>query len=366
MLWDEEIRNQRKNKRNRNKIKCKVGKYKIYKIVINIYLTIFYRESKMKMKMNENDLQNVENYNKIIFDNEDEIYSRYTNIIIQYLLLGTEKIKNHNAEYVKYILIKGLFTISYVFKMLFMYSCNLQLTYHHCQKSYSYYIEFIGQIGDDAVTYLQLNSKDAALFVYKKTIFDISDEIKKKYTENDANEKKNKNISIMIDIYNKLIETEIMNLSAEQLKNTEFINRIYTSVGRVNSKLCKLYYCCSNGDSEATIEGMGGGDKNDNESNKTNIFFKKIVYIKNFCDIIVLKKTASNSNATSADNCNGVDYYKDYIKLIEYYIKKIRKINHLPNDFELELVSKSFSEQFEEKIRSHNVSKVINWIFSSH
>lgn len=311
------------------------------------------------MKMNENELQTIENYNKIITDNEDEIYSRYTNIIIQYLLLGVEKIKNHNSEYVKYILIKGLFTISHVFKMLLMYTCNLQLTYHHCQKSYSYYIEFIGQIGDDAVTYLQLNSKDAALFVYKKTIFVISDEIKKKYIENDVNEQKNKTVSIMVDIYNKLIETEIMHLTADQLKNTEFINRIYTSVGCVNSKLCKLYYYYSSGN-----ENEGG----ENESSKSNIFFKKIVYIKQFCDIIILKKTTNaTTNAINTDNGNGgIDYYKDYIKMIEYYSKKIRKINNLPNEFELELISKSFSERFEEKIKSYNVSKFINWIFSPH
>jgi len=312
------------------------------------------------MKMNENELQKIENYNKVILDNEDEIYSRYTNIIIQYLLLGIEKIKNHDAEYVKYILIKGLFTISYVFKMLLMYTCNLQLTYHHCQKSYSYYIEFIGQIGDDAVTYLQLNSKDAALFVYKKTIFDISDEIKKKYTEHDVNEKKNKNVSIMIDIYNKVIETEITHLNSEQLKNTEFINKIYTSVGRVNSKLCKLYYSSgksekSEGNEKTTNELVNGGD------NESSTFFKKIVYIKKFCDIIVLKKTSNNNVITNVDN--GVDYYKDYIKMIEYFTKKIRKINDLPVAFEQELTRKSFSEQFEEKIKSHNVSKIINWIF---
>ena len=334
--------------------------------------------------MNENELQKIENYNKVILDNEDEIYSRYTNIIIQYLLLGIEKIKNHDAEYVKYILIKGLFTISYVFKMLLMYTCNLQLTYHHCQKSYSYYIEFIGQIGDDAVTYLQLNSKDAALFVYKKTIFDISDEIKKKYTENDFNEKKNKNVSMMVDIYNKLIETEIMNLNSEQLKNTEFINRMYTSVGRVNSKLCKLYYSNVNGNSkgnETTANELtsGGGDhgndNDDSEGSKTNTFYKKIGYIKKFCDIILLKKTSNtaivnadngNSTSSSSGSCNILDYYKDYIKMIEYFIKKIRKINDLPNAFEQELVSKSFSEQFEEKIKLHNVSKFINWIFLQH
>ena len=337
------------------------------------------------MKMNENELQTIENYNKIITDNEGEIYSRYTNIIIQYLLLGVEKIKNHNAEYVKYILIKGLFTISHVFKMLLMYTCNLQLTYHHCQKSYSYYIEFIGQIGDDAVTYLQLNSKDAALFVYKKTIFVILDEIKKKYIENDVNEQKNKTVSTMVDIYNKLIETEIMHLTSDQLKNTEFINRIYTSVGGVNSKLCKLYYYYSSGSSGSS--GCNENEGGENESSKTNIFFKKIVYIKQFCDIIILKKTSNATNTTNAtnatnttnatnatnttnaingDNGSGVDYYKDYIKMIEYYSKKIRKINNLPNEFELELISKSFSERFEEKIKSYNASKFINWIFSPH
>ena len=133
--------------------------------------------------MKNNEIQNVDNYFKVITENEVEIYTKYTNIIIQYLLLGIEKIKNHNDEYVKYILIKGLYMITYVFNILLKYTCNLDLTYHHCQKSYSYYIEFIGQIGNDAVTYLQLNSKDAALFVYKKTIFEIPEGIKKKYID---------------------------------------------------------------------------------------------------------------------------------------------------------------------------------------
>ena len=304
--------------------------------------------------MNEFDLQNIENYNKIIVDGEDEIYSKYTNVIIQYLLLGIEKIKNQNAEYVKYILIKGIFTISYVFKMLLTYTCNLQLTYNHCQKSYSYYIEFIGQIGDDAVTYLQLNSKDAALFVYKKSIFEILDEVKKKYTENDMNEKKIKNVSAMVDIYNKLIETEITHLKSEQLKNTEFINKIYSSIGRVNSKIFKLYFCCSEGKLEGNEKTTS--EDTENESCKANTFFKKIMHIKKFCDILILKKTYDNQYVV-------IDNYKDYIKMIEYFIKKIRKINNLPIDFDLQLVSKSFSQQFEEKIKVYNVSKFINWVF---
>jgi hypothetical protein len=156
---------------------------------------------------------------------------------------------------------------------------------------------------------------------------------------------------------------------------------MYTSVGRVNSKLCKLYYSNVNGNSkgnETTVNESisGGGDhsnnNNDSEGNKPNTFYKKIGYIKKFCDIILLKKISNtaivnadngNSSSSSSGSCNILDYYKDYIKMIEYFIKKIRKINDLPNAFEQELVSKSFSEQFEEKIKLHNVSKFINWIF---
>jgi len=306
--------------------------------------------------MHENDLHKIENYNNIIYENEDEIYLKYSNIIIQYLLLGIEKIKNHNPEYIKYILIKGMFTVSYVFKMLLMYTCNLQLTYHQCQKSYSYYTEFIGQIGDESVTYLQLNSKDAALFVYKKTIFDISSELKKKYTENDVNEKKNKNISTMIVMYNKLLETEITLLNSDQLKNSETIDKIYTSVARINSKLCKLYYSCESQNDYNNELNDSKNDKSNSLIHESNIFYNKLSYIKRFCDIIISKKMLMDGGA-------GYETYKEYMKMIEYFIKKIRKMNNLSPNFEMILISKSFSEEFEEKLKSGSTTKFINWLF---
>ena len=66
--------------------------------------------------------------------------------------------------------------------MLYMYTKNLEITMHHCKKAYCYYVEFIGQIGDDNHSFLQLNSKDATLFVYKKTIFEINNNIANKPT----------------------------------------------------------------------------------------------------------------------------------------------------------------------------------------
>jgi hypothetical protein len=95
-----------------------------------------------------------------------------------------------------------------------------------------------------------------------------------------------------------------------------------------------------------------------NDACKTNIFLKKIMHIKKFCDILILKKTSSQDVVA-------VDKYKDYVKMIEYFIKKIRKINNLPIEFDIHLVGKSFSHQFEEKIKLYNVSKFINWVFLS-
>jgi len=312
--------------------------------------------------MKNNELQNIENYNISNINNEIEIYMKYTNVIIQFLLFGIETIKNHNLDYIKYILIKGLFTISYVFKMLLIYSCNLDLTYHHCQKSYSYYIEFIGQIGDDSVTYLQLNSKDAALFVYKKTIFEIPDEIKKKYYESKVEENKNKTICLMIDILNKLIEMEIMQFNFDQLKTTEVINKMYNSIGHINSQIHKLYYAYLS-TAQTHITDSNNTTNNSNSINNispnvSNEFLKKLIYIKNFCDIIILKKTNMLSHESE------FDIYKDYIKTIEYFIKKIRKTDHLVENFDNVLIKKSISIEFEEKIKLYNPLKFINWIFT--
>ena len=65
--------------------------------------------------------------------------------------------------------------------MMFLYTKNINLTLSHCNKALYYYIEFIGQIGEDSHSYLQLNSKDATLFIYKKTIFELNNDYRKSY-----------------------------------------------------------------------------------------------------------------------------------------------------------------------------------------
>ena len=169
----------------------------------------------------------------------------------------------------------------------------------------------------------------------------------------------------MIDMYNKLLETEITLLNSHQLKNSEIIDKIYTSVARVNSKLCKLYYLCEGhndyNDADNKNRIVSNTELNDIKNDNTNsllhesdIFYKKLSYIKRFCDIIILKKMSTDV---------GNETYKEYMKMIEYFIKKIRKTNNLSPDFEMILISKSFSEEFEEKVKSCSTTKFINWLF---
>jgi hypothetical protein len=55
----------------------------------------------------------------------------------------------------------------------------VDLTYFHCQKSFYFYVEFVSQISEDEKMFLQLTSRDASTYVYKKTIFEINNEFKK-------------------------------------------------------------------------------------------------------------------------------------------------------------------------------------------
>ena len=66
----------------------------------------------------------------------------------------------------------------------------LELSFYHTQKAYYFYIEYIEQISDDNITFLQLTSRDAILFVYKKTIFELNNDCKKKILKNPILKKK--------------------------------------------------------------------------------------------------------------------------------------------------------------------------------
>jgi hypothetical protein len=97
-----------------------------------------------------------------------------------------------------------------------LYTKNIELVTHHCEKSFFYYIEFIRQIDENNHSLLSLNSNDASYFVYKKTIYEINHEFRKNFNnelegdeckldgDKDINSKIN-NTNKMIEIYNSLL-----------------------------------------------------------------------------------------------------------------------------------------------------------------
>ena len=125
----------------------------------------------------------LENYKAKNTHSVHDILTKSVSVILEYLSLIEEKIHMKNQECYQFIVMRGLETIIHVFSMLFYYTQNLDLTYYHSQKAYYFYIEFIEQISDDNVSFLQLSSRDATTFVYKKTIYEINSEYKKTFRE---------------------------------------------------------------------------------------------------------------------------------------------------------------------------------------
>ncbi len=189
-------------------------------------------------------------YNDSIKEPLGDIYVKYILLIKEYISHFNQTYTNDNQLYYKYLFIKGLQVNLTLFNMLFMYLKNLDVTYKHCQQGFFYYVEFIGQIGNDNGGFLQLSSKDAVLFVYKKTIFDINIEHKKKHEITSIHEKKilnivNKFSLILNSIFEKIIITE--KISSEKLYS--YIDRIIllcnyipnTDINIANNKIEIIY-----------------------------------------------------------------------------------------------------------------------------
>jgi hypothetical protein len=125
-------------------------------------------------------LHNLDNYKKEIDSNIVEIVDKITILVTEYLKFILENITIKNKNYASFVIIRGLNTILSVFRHLLYYTKNVDLTFFHCQKSFYFYVEFVGQILEDDKSFLQLTSRDATIYVYKKTIYEANHEIKKR------------------------------------------------------------------------------------------------------------------------------------------------------------------------------------------
>ena len=133
-----------------------------------------------------------------------------------------------------------------IINLLLITTNNLDLVIYHCHKAYYYYIEFISQLDTDN-NHLELSIKDSIIFVYKKTIFELNNNINSitgivnNNSDND-NIIKIENIEKIVDIINIFIKIfiikDILNLSIEKSNNDL---SILTHILKVLNKINKLY-----------------------------------------------------------------------------------------------------------------------------
>lgn len=195
-------------------------------------------------KTNDYSLNNLENYNKNLDYKTDEIVNKYISLLNEYLKFILEKIttkpwKNSSKtafeSSAKFIIIRGYETITNVFNIILYYTKNLDLTFYHCQKAYYYYIEFIEQISNVDHVFLQLNSRDATTYVYKKTLSELDENIKKNLHSSSTNTKHaieiiDEHTKIFKNIFEFLLQfLDVNNVST----NTKFIERFITTCEKI-------------------------------------------------------------------------------------------------------------------------------------
>lgn len=178
-------------------------------------------------------LRNEDNYKKDLDTTHSQITSKISYLFIEYLKFIFENINIKNKEFAKFVIIRGLNTIIHVFRYILYYTKNLDLTYFHCQKSFYFYVEFVGQILEDDKSFLQLTSRDAVLYVYKKTVYDITPELKKKYL--DCSQTTSEKLQLM-DVYMNICNTYVHKMIEETnlLEHIKYIEYLTKTMDKLN------------------------------------------------------------------------------------------------------------------------------------
>ena len=269
-------------------------------------------------------ISNTDNYNQDFEFSDTKTYvGRYVELINEYMLYVVENMIIQDDTYLLFLIQRGVETIMHCFKFLLMYTKNLELTIYQCKKALYYYIEFIGQISDVALhhSYLQLNSKDATLFVYKKTIYDINNVYRKNFIQSNNDKQFLNSISNIIVLFNA---TLFHLLQKERLKYSKKESIIHFAIDRATSITDKLF-------------------------NKNNYF---LTDIKTELCLFVFRIFQTYD----------IDTIK-YSNICEIFIKKLRKYseNEIP-DVKILLKEKLYNNTSISNLEEMSALRYINWI----
>jgi len=272
--------------------------------------------------MKNNILNNIENYNSKIEQNECVLFLKYIGLIHELIEHATDNIFIQKELYLKYILITAIKNTCYIYNFLLLYTKNIDLTIYHTQKSILYYIEFIGQIGDDNHSFLKLNSKDATLFIYKKTIFDVNHDYRKEYEESDETKNRLKKLSLFINVYNCIINHFIEFTDFNENFLTNMQKTVFTKIYKIVESLIQFKI-------------------------SDNCFEEKLLKLLNVTELL------------------NKHYQKNFIKnnylhIIDFITKKINKKNISIENIKAQIEKENTTE----KLGSFSTCKIVNYLIN--
>ena len=199
-------------------------------------------EKKMTTEQNTSkiSLSNPENYYNHLSVNVNDILIQQLNILEEYIK-NMNDIFHINNKNKLYIIIKGVETIFHIYQQILYYTNNHKLAYYYSHKSIYLYKEYNSQINDDSNSFLNLTTRDAIIYIYKKTIFEIKPNLLKKDETN-----KQKEIFDILFLHNNIIKLLLSLLYKDYDENTQsiylkLINNII-SYQLNNSKYYTLYF----------------------------------------------------------------------------------------------------------------------------
>jgi hypothetical protein len=274
----------------------------------------------MNSKLNINDTKNYFKH----FNTDVKLYlSKYIEIINEYLVNVIENMIIQDEIYFMFLIKRGIQTLNHCFHFLLTYTKNIDLTIYHCKKAIYYYVEFIGQISDISIShsYLQLNSKDATLFVYKKTIYDINNIYRKNMDVTTKDTKIINELSSSVELFNNIL---IYLLQKEKLKYNKKEALIHYSIEK---SLHLIYLLFSHEKQENIIN-----------KNKICLFVFQIL------------QTHKISN-------------QKYINICDIFIKKIHKNNKL-TEFKSGISNKLNDSKCAHNLNTLSALRFVNWFIS--
>lgn len=259
---------------------------------------------------------NIANYNQSLDVSVHQILNSFINIVLEYMRFISNKISMKNTVYYGFIFERGFETIMHVFNIMLYYTKNLELTIYHTQKAYYFYIEFIEQISDDNITFLQLSSRDAILFVYRKTIYDLNNDYKQNTHKLSQDER---NTFEIVDSYMYIYKSIIKFIT----NHTDF---------KYDNRIDYIHKCCNH--IESICENL-----NKNKIKKHNIDF---IYL--FTNLLMDKKLEIG----------------EFFKLLDEFVKK----TIIKKKLDIKIITnKIYDSEITEFINNNELNKIVDWIY---